>query len=85
VLPDECDAVIETGSWPIPPLFELVGEVTPRLSMHELYRTLNMGIGMVAVCAPADVDEVRGAITEPTWIIGELVPASSDMRRVQLR
>ena len=32
-----------------------------------------MGIGMVIVCAPADVDAVQAAIAEPTWVIGALV------------
>ena len=47
VLPDDCDASIELGSWPVPPLFQLVREVATQLDTHELYRTLNMGIGMV--------------------------------------
>ena len=59
VLPDDCDAAIELGSWPVPPLFQLVREVATRLDTHELYRTLNMGIGMVLVCSAADAR--RGA------------------------
>jgi phosphoribosylaminoimidazole synthetase len=89
VLPDECDAVIELGSWPVPPLFRLVREVATQLDTHELYRTLNMGIGMVAVCAADDVAAVQHAIAEPTWVIGELVAASpvgsGSTRRVHLR
>jgi phosphoribosylaminoimidazole (AIR) synthetase len=38
-----------------------------------LYRTLNMGIGMVVICAPGDVATLQGTIAEPTWVIGELV------------
>ena len=40
------------------------------MSTDELYRTLNMGIGMVVVCAPADADAVQAAIPETTWRIG---------------
>ena len=36
----------------------------PALDAHELHRTLNMGIGMVVVCAAADVDAVQAAIAE---------------------
>jgi phosphoribosylaminoimidazole (AIR) synthetase len=32
-----------------------------------------MGIGMIAVVAPADLDRVRRAIPEETWVIGELI------------
>ena len=85
VLPDDCDADIDLGSWPVPPLFQLVREVASRLDTHELYRTLNMGIGMVVVCAPGNVDSVRSAIDEPTWVIGRLIPHTDDGPRVHLR
>ena len=61
VLPDDCDAAIELGSWPVSPLFQLVREVATQLDTHELYRTLNMGVGMVMICAAADVAAVQGA------------------------
>lgn len=72
VLPPGLSAHVEYGSWPVPPLFQLVRELVPQMSTHELHRTLNMGIGMVVVCSPATVDDVRAAIAEPTWVIGEL-------------
>jgi phosphoribosylamine--glycine ligase/phosphoribosylaminoimidazole synthetase len=73
VLPAEVDAVIRLGSWPVSPLFRLARELTPQMSTDELYRTLNMGIGMVVICAPADLATLQGTIAEPTWVIGELV------------
>ena len=76
VLPPGVDARIDLGSWPLPPLFRLVRELATGLDVHELHRTLNMGIGMVVVCAAADVDEVQHAIGEPTWPIGQLVSAA---------
>ena len=76
VLPDDVDARIELGSWPMSPLFRLVRELTPQMTTDELYRTLNMGIGMVIVCSPDDAAAVQATIDEPTWIIGELVPGS---------
>ena len=81
VLPDGIDARIQLGSWPVPPLFRLVREVATGMDTHELYRTLNMGVGMVVVCAAADVATVQSQIPEQTWVIGELVPGS---RQVQL-
>lgn len=82
VLPDGVDAEIELGSWPVPPLFRLVRELTPEMSTDELYRTLNMGIGMVVVCALDDVEAVQSSIPETTWTIGRLV---SGERSVRLR
>ena len=73
VLPPGIDARIALGSWPVPALFRLVEELAVGLDTYELHRTLNMGIGMVAVCAPDHVASVQAAITEPTWVIGTLV------------
>ncbi|MGB9346153.1 MAG: phosphoribosylformylglycinamidine cyclo-ligase, partial [Ilumatobacteraceae bacterium] len=80
VLPGDVDAVVELGSWPVSPLFRLVRELTPLMSTEELYRTLNMGVGMVIVCAPEDVDELQRTITEPTWVIGELTPGTGHVQ-----
>ncbi len=79
VLPADVDARITLGSWPVAPLFALTRELTPRMSTDELYRTLNMGIGMVIVCAPDAADTVQATIDEPTWIIGELVPGAGQV------
>ena len=85
VLPDDCDAIVELGSWPVPALFQLVCEVATQLDAYELYRTLNMGIGMVLVCSPADVAAVQDSIDEPTWVIGRLVATSNLEHRVHLQ
>ncbi|MGI9053858.1 MAG: phosphoribosylamine--glycine ligase [Ilumatobacteraceae bacterium] len=76
VLPAGVDARIELGSWPVPPLFRLVAELTPTLDDAERHRTLNMGVGMVVVCGTGDADDVQAAIPEQTWIIGHLVQAA---------
>lgn len=76
VLPSGCGARIQLGSWPVPPLFELTSEVSG-LDAEELHRTLNMGIGMVVVCAAAEAPAVQAAIAEPTWVIGNLVESAT--------
>ncbi len=68
----------------MPPLFRLVREVATALDDEELHRTLNMGIGMVLVCAPDDVGRVRSAIDEETWAIGALVDHDRSGPRVRL-
>jgi phosphoribosylamine--glycine ligase/phosphoribosylaminoimidazole synthetase len=84
VLPSDVDADIHLGSWPVPPLFRLVRELATALDDAELHRTLNMGIGMVVVCAPDDVSRVQSAIAEETWVIGELVAHDAGAERVRL-
>jgi phosphoribosylformylglycinamidine cyclo-ligase len=53
VLPKNCDALIETGTWRVPTIFEFLqreGEVDPL----EMYQVFNMGIGMVTIVAAND-------------------------------
>lgn len=51
ILPDGIQAVIETNAWPVPPLFELIARLG-KIERDEMYRTFNMGVGMVLVLAP---------------------------------
>jgi len=73
VLPEGLRAVIHLGSWPVPPLFNIIqkhGAVTN----HEMHRVFNMGIGMVTVIAPEQQSAFQSCVAEETWVIGELVP-----------
>jgi phosphoribosylaminoimidazole synthetase len=76
VLPRGLGASVKLGSWPVPPLFQLVRDVSA-LSAEELHRTLNMGVGMVIVCTPTDVPAVQSQIAEDTWVIGSVVADDS--------
>lgn len=80
VLPEGCAAEIDRKDWPVPPLFALIKEASG-LPEQELFRTFNMGIGMVMVCAASDEKAVRSAIAEPVHKIGRIVDGS---RTVQL-
>jgi len=64
VLPAGLGCVIEKGSWAVPPIFELLAREGD-LSERDLYRTFNMGIGMVAIMRPEDaVGTVIGRVVE---------------------
>jgi len=58
ILPAGMQAVIETDAWTVPPLFQLVARLGP-VSRAEMYRTLNMGIGMVLVLPAEAAEQVR--------------------------
>src|SRR5207253_3310887 len=45
VLPKNCDAIIETKSWRVPRIFELLQE-KGEIDRKEMYQVFNMGIGM---------------------------------------
>jgi phosphoribosylformylglycinamidine cyclo-ligase len=53
-LPANCDAAIETGSWRVPHIFQILQE-NGNIDLHEMYQVFNMGIGMVAVVSERDV------------------------------
>lgn len=74
VLPQGCGAAVGTGSWPVPQLFAFL-QRKGGVSEGEMYRVFNMGIGMIALAAPADADAVRDAARRAniqTWLIGEI-------------
>lgn len=53
VLPKNCDAVIETKSWRVPRIFQVLQE-NGKVDPAEMYQVFNMGIGMVAIVATKD-------------------------------
>src|SRR4030095_8291429 len=57
ILPEGTAVEIRKGSWPVLPLFELLRQLG-NVSESEMYRTFNMGVGMVIVCSP----ESAGAV-----------------------
>jgi phosphoribosylformylglycinamidine cyclo-ligase len=82
VLPEGCEAVVDSGGWQWPPLFRVLMRAG-HVSLGEMRRVFNLGIGMIAVVARDDVDDVRGAAARagvPLWIIGEVVPGPVGVR-----
>ncbi len=58
ILPAGMQAVIETDAWEVPPLFQLLARLG-NITREELYRTFNMGVGMVIVLSPKGALEAR--------------------------
>jgi len=50
ILPTTCDAVIETKSWGVPRVFQILQE-NGNVDREEMYQVFNMGIGMAVVVA----------------------------------
>jgi len=77
VLPPGVEAVVDSGSWPWPPLFRVLMRAG-QVGREEMRRVFNLGVGMIAVLAREDVEAaVRAAerARVPAWIIGEVRPA----------
>jgi phosphoribosylformylglycinamidine cyclo-ligase/phosphoribosylamine--glycine ligase/phosphoribosylformylglycinamidine cyclo-ligase len=72
VLPDQLNAVIHRGTWPVPSLWKLIQE-KGTISLEEMYRVFNMGIGMIAIVDRSQAVDFQACISEPMFVIGELV------------
>ena len=59
-LPDTLDAVIDSSSWQIPNLFQQV-ERAGQIERAEMYRTFNMGVGMVVITDEASASAVEAS------------------------
>jgi phosphoribosylformylglycinamidine cyclo-ligase len=57
IVPGPCRAVIHKGSWPIPPIFDLIRKVGG-VEDEEMFRVFNMGIGMMIIVAEKDHAEI---------------------------
>ena len=57
VLPKDYDALIDTKSWTVPPIFDVL-QRKGKVDRTEMYQVFNMGIGMVAIVAPNDAAKI---------------------------
>ena len=62
-LPDGLGVEIETGSWPVPPIFSLIQRCGD-IADAEMVRTFNVGIGMTAVVDADLVDVALEAVAD---------------------
>jgi phosphoribosylformylglycinamidine cyclo-ligase len=63
ILPEGVSVEITRGTWPEPPIFALMQKLG-RVSDTEMFRTFNMGIGMVVVGADEDADRMCEAVKD---------------------
>lgn len=75
ILPEGTAASIDNGSWPVLPIFNLIAE-KGNIPQKDLFRTFNMGIGMIAIVAEKDVDAAMASLQaagEQAYKIGRIV------------
>jgi phosphoribosylformylglycinamidine cyclo-ligase len=82
VLPGNVDAVIDPGSWSVPPVFEWLQRLGG-VEEAEMFRVFNMGVGLALVVseyyAESIVQQVRGLGME-SWRIGRVVEGTGEAR-----
>jgi phosphoribosylformylglycinamidine cyclo-ligase len=77
VLPKNCDALIETGTWRAPPIFEFL-QREGKVDRLEMYQVFNMGIGMVAIVSASDCQ--KAVRTLKAKLIGRIIKGSGKTR-----
>jgi phosphoribosylformylglycinamidine cyclo-ligase len=74
VLPEGLSAVVRRGSWQVPPLFRLI-QSRGAVADDEMFRTFNMGVGMVLVVSSEDLHDVEHSLErrgETSFVIGRI-------------
>ena len=75
VLPPDCAVEIDPRSWPVLPIFELLRRLG-NLPEDDYRRTFNLGIGMVLLVSPRNLEPARAILRrlrEPVYQIGHVV------------
>lgn len=83
ILPGGCAARIDLGSWPVLPCFTYLQE-KGNIAISEMYRTYNMGIGMMVIVPDSSTDDMLHqfrAHGEQPYLIGEIRPAQAGTDR----
>jgi phosphoribosylformylglycinamidine cyclo-ligase len=71
-LPEGRSYSLDRRSWEVPPVFAWL-QRAGGIADGEMFRTFNMGVGLILVCAPGVVDDVLGALSsEGAWRLGSV-------------
>jgi phosphoribosylformylglycinamidine cyclo-ligase len=84
IVPGPCRAVIRKGSWPVPPIFDLIRRVGG-VDEEEMLRVFNMGIGMIIIVAEIDHAEILERLEmlgEKAYALGVIEKRENDQPTV---
>ena len=81
VLKRNVQAVFELYSWPVPQIFKMIQRLG-KIDQNEMYKTFNMGIGMVLIVDGKEVDKIMRFLKkekEKAYLIGEVVKGKGEV------
>ena len=84
ILPESCAVEIDKGSWPVLPVFNLMQKLG-NVSEAEMYRTFNMGVGMVIVTSAEDADAVDAQLQQQDTAVFRIGRVTEGNREVSIR
>jgi phosphoribosylformylglycinamidine cyclo-ligase len=82
MLPGGCEAVVESNSWDVPPLFTILQQAGS-VSTKEMRDVFNLGVGLIAVLPTDAVAAAQSAAAidgVATWLMGEIRQGSRSVR-----
>ena len=82
ILPQDCTATVDPGTWDLPPLFSTLQQAG-QISTQEMREVFNLGVGLVAVLPPDAVSAAQAAATidgVTTWVMGEIQRGTRTVR-----
>ena len=84
MIPQSCRAVINKGSWEIPPVFSVI-QKTGDVEEKEMFRVFNMGIGMMIIVSEKECAEVLNRLEvlgEKAYQIGFIEKKEDNQEKV---
>ena len=78
ILPDGVSVEINRGTWPELPIFSMMQRLG-NVDEKEMFRTFNMGIGMVVICSKGDKDAIADRV-ENCYEIGRVTSGTQTVK-----
>ncbi len=83
IIPQACNLLLKKGSWDVPPIFDFLKK-NGNVSQEEMLRAFNNGIGLVAVVAEKDAQDVYERLNgmgNKAYFIGEIVERKRNAKK----
>ena len=85
VIPKGCKAIVQKGTWDIPPIFSFLKE-KGKIPEEEMLGIFNNGIGMVLVVRSRDAEEILvrlRSLGEKAFVIGEVGKSEREQEKIE--
>ncbi|NNF63567.1 MAG: phosphoribosylformylglycinamidine cyclo-ligase [Acidimicrobiia bacterium] len=81
VLPADLAATVDIGTWPRPPIFDLILDVG-EIAVREAFAAFNMGLGFLVVAPPSEATSIRDALAtagHDSYVVGKVVEGDREV------
>jgi phosphoribosylformylglycinamidine cyclo-ligase len=85
IIPKGCKAIVQKGTWDIPPIFSYLKE-KGKISEQEMLGTFNNGIGMTLIVRSKEVEDILTrlrSLGEKAFIIGEVGKSEREQETIE--